>query len=240
MEGTITQNKNNTLQILRGLAIIAVLIHHSISRINEEGILHSIDDIIICFHMPAFFIIAGYLYQKKMSKYENMGKAEFLFSKAKHLLVPYAFWTILLWLGVQAANMTGSSVSQIMKSIDFGPMSVKDLIIGLFTYEKYYTEHLWFLYVLFMYFLIHSFLGKAGRSAVCLIIGAAGGFLTLFLQMPNIIDRFLLWFVFFAFGRYIANKKSMEEWIENKAYSCFGYILTGFIFLSAVRILLSF
>lgn len=71
-----TQNKNNTLQVLRGLAIIVVLIHHSISRTNVGLVLQSIDDILICFHMPVFFIIAGYLYQNKINKYESMKKVD--------------------------------------------------------------------------------------------------------------------------------------------------------------------
>ena len=75
-----TQNKNNTLQVLRGLAIIVVLIHHSISRTNVGLVLQSIDDILICFHMPVFFIIAGYLYQNKINKYESMKKGRFLYT----------------------------------------------------------------------------------------------------------------------------------------------------------------
>ena len=104
-----TQNKNNTLQVL---AIIVVLIHHSISRTNVGLVLQSIDDILICFHMPVFFIIAGYLYQNKINKYESMKKGRFLLAKAKHLLVPYVFWTVLLWCGVQIANSLNSSISQ--------------------------------------------------------------------------------------------------------------------------------
>ena len=235
-----TQNKNNTLQVLRGLAIIVVLIHHSISRTNVGLVLQSIDDILICFHMPVFFIIAGYLYQNKINKYESMKKGRFLLAKAKHLLVPYVFWTVLLWCGVQIANSLNSSISQKMISIGFVPMSIKGLFVGLLTYEEYYTEHLWFLYVLFLYFLVHSFLGNAGSTRTCMVIGILGGLLTCYIQMPNIVERFFIWFVFFVAGRYIADQGEVKSWLENKAHICLIYILLGFVLLSAIRLVLSF
>ncbi len=227
-----------TLQMLRGLAIIVVLIHHSISRTGGWVILHGIDDILICFHMPVFFIIAGYLYQNKISKYENMGKGRFLLAKAKHLLVPYVFWTVLLWCGVQVANSISTSVSQRMISIGFGPMSIKNLIVGLLTYEEYYTEHLWFLYVLFLYFLVHTLLGKTGSTKWCLIIGMICGFLCGYVQFPNIIERFLIWFVFFAFGRFIANRKGLGKDERKKKTGMTAYVLVIFAILSCVRLVL--
>lgn len=200
------------------------------------GVLQSLDDILICFHMPTFFIIAGYLYQNKIGKYESMGKARFLIAKAKHLLVPYVFWTVLLWFGVQVANNISTSISQSMISIGFGPMSFKSLIVGLLTYEEYYTEHLWFLYVLFLYFLVHSFLGKTGCTGGCLITGVVIGILSCYVQMPNIIARFLLWFVFFSFGRYVAVWKKLEIWSKYIKYRHLISILLSFVILSVARL----
>ncbi|MCD8157400.1 MAG: acyltransferase family protein, partial [Clostridiales bacterium] len=214
-----TGERNNTLQILRGLAITAVLLHHTISKTGGGSVLKGIDDILICFHMPAFFIIAGYLYQIKLDKYEKAGKISFIKGKAKHLLIPYAFWTILLWGGVNLANKAGSSVSRMLTEIGFGPMSVKDLAIGLLTYEEnyYYTEHLWFLYVLFLFFFIHCLMGKRGKGKISLLLGLAAGFLTCYVDMPNIAERFMLWIVFFIFGRYMAYEEKLKYWIDNKS-----------------------
>ena len=83
--------KNKTIQIMRGLAIIIVLIRHAIAQVNTDIVLDITKEIIICFHMPVFFVIAGYLFQNGINKYIQNGKLNFIFKKAKQLLVPYAF-----------------------------------------------------------------------------------------------------------------------------------------------------
>jgi uncharacterized membrane protein YcfT len=93
------QEKNNVLQIMRGIAIVFVLLRHAIAQVETDSVLKAVEQIIICFHMPAFFIIAGYLYQKRLSKYLAQGKICFIMGKVRHLLLPYAFWTVFLWGG---------------------------------------------------------------------------------------------------------------------------------------------
>ena len=56
--------RNKEIDCLRGILILFVVIGHS-----ESGKLH---DIIFLFHMPLFFILSGYLIQKK-----NSGKGLF-------------------------------------------------------------------------------------------------------------------------------------------------------------------
>lgn len=93
-------DKDNTLQVMRGIAIVLVLVWHSISQVNRDPVLNGVGQIIICFHMPVFFVIAGFLFEKGLTKYIKNGRITFLKKKAKHLLVPYIFWTVLLWAGV--------------------------------------------------------------------------------------------------------------------------------------------
>lgn len=51
---------NETIQIMRGIAITVVLVRHAIAQVNAGIILTALEQIIICFHMPIFFVIAGY------------------------------------------------------------------------------------------------------------------------------------------------------------------------------------
>ena len=74
---------------MRGLAIIIVLIRHAIAQVNGDAVLDAAEEIIICFHMPVFFVIAGYLFQKKLDSYLQEGQGKFLADKVKHLLLPY-------------------------------------------------------------------------------------------------------------------------------------------------------
>ena len=63
----MNDNKENNyiIQLVRALAIILVLIHHSIVNLNAGSLYTAFDSIIICFHMPIFFIISGYLFENK-------------------------------------------------------------------------------------------------------------------------------------------------------------------------------
>lgn len=56
------------LQIMRGLAIILVLFCHAIAQINTDVLLEAIEEVITCFHMPIFFVIAGFLFQRGLSR----------------------------------------------------------------------------------------------------------------------------------------------------------------------------
>ena len=208
--------KNEVLQIMRGIAIVFVLLRHTIAQVNADTVLSAIEQIIICFHMPVFFVIAGFLFQKGLYRYIQNGKLNFLFGKAKHLLLPYMFWTTLLWLGVQISCMTSSVVLAKMTEIGFAPMSIRNLLYGLLTYQIYYTEHLWFLYVLFLFFAINIVAEKTGSSMMALWIWGFIGIFTLFITLPHIIERTMTWGIFFAFGRFIQQNRKTQK--MNRGY----------------------
>lgn len=230
----VTKTKDSMLQILRGLAITVVLVHHAISRIGVGG-LQNIDEILICFHMPAFFIISGLLYQRNVKKYETEGKMHFLINKAKHLLIPYLFWYLLLWAGVSVASLLGDSVTDMLTGIGFAPIGVGKMLYGLFTYEVYYVEHLWFLYVLFLFFLAHCLIGEIGNSKVLLVIGILMGLSSCIIAYPNIVSRFMIWFVFFTFGRCVEWHEGLKMQIKDGKWPI---PLLLFVVLSVARVFL--
>lgn len=84
------------LIILKGIAIILVVLGHSFSftgfNILDNNILNRyIHDSIYSFHMPLFFMIAGFL----TNNYEDNLNKKFYFSKIKRLLIPYIFINIV-------------------------------------------------------------------------------------------------------------------------------------------------
>ena len=226
----IKKENDKIIQILRSLAIILVLIHHSIVNVNVDSILTSFDSIIICFHMPIFFLISGYLFELKIENYVKNGKIDFIKKKFKHLMLPYLFWTILLWIGVQIACLINISF---MKKIGFGPMNVLNLIKGIFTYEVYYTQHLWFLYVLFTMFVLNILIAKVNKKQV-LVISIILGITTSLLKYPNIINRLFIWMPFFVIGRCIVNN---EKILNNNIVTKIVTIVL-FILLSIVRLMI--
>lgn len=220
------RGKSDVIQIMRGIAIILVLFRHAIAQVNTDAVLDAIEEIIICFHMPVFFVIAGFLFQRGLNKYVQKGKINFLLGKAKHLLLPYVFWTILLWMGVQIACMSSSEVFAKMKEIGFAPMNIGNLLYGLLTYQVYYTEHLWFLYVLFLFFVINIVAERSGSNVLALWIWGLIGILSLFVTFPHIIERVMIWGVFFAFGRFIQQNKKTEK-MSGELRACICLMFLG-------------
>lgn len=82
------------IDIAKGLGIIAIVLGHLgfKSFIHPDGV-DTIVRVVFQFHVPLFFILAGYT----LSKRQCMG--EFVISKAKRLLIPYVC-TCLVILGV--------------------------------------------------------------------------------------------------------------------------------------------
>lgn len=235
------KKKNSIIQVLRALAIILVLIHHSITNINASAFGKTIDNIIICFHMPIFFLISGYLFESKIKKYIENGKLVFIKNKIKHLIFPYLFWTVLLWVGIQVACVVNKSF---MLKIGYDSMNILELLKGIFTYEVYYTQHLWFLYVLFIMFIISIFSIKCNKR-VLLCISIICGMSTAIISYPNIITRLFMWFPFFIIGRcIISNIDYIKKWKETffnnskKIFIANIYIFLIFIFLCVFRIVL--
>lgn len=212
------RGKSDVIQIMRGIAIILVLFRHAIAQVNTDAVLDAIEEIIICFHMPVFFVIAGFLFQRGLNKYIQKSKINFLLGKAKHLLLPYVFWTILLWMGVQIACMSSSEVLDKIEEIGFAPMNIGNLLYGLLTYQVYYTEHLWFLYVLFSFFVINIVAERSGSNVLALWIWGLIGILSLFVTFPRIIERVMIWGVFFAFGRFIQQNKRLKKCVCGGGY----------------------
>lgn len=82
-----SKNRDKTIDILRGLGILLMIMGHI-------GIgLQPYDDIFSiwyhAFHMPMFYVISGYFFDKT-----NTDESGFVTKKAKRLLIPYFFWGI--------------------------------------------------------------------------------------------------------------------------------------------------
>ena len=87
----IKESKNILwIDILKFLAMFLVVFEHVVLafKLNTAPYISDIRNLIITFHMPIFFIIAGYLY-KQRDKFKNYYKI--LYS----LLIPYFIYQFL-------------------------------------------------------------------------------------------------------------------------------------------------
>lgn len=83
--------RENWIDISRAILIILVVLGHYSKTSHWQ--LTNISDYVFLFHMPAFFIISGYLY-KPIEKID--GIKNFIVKKAKRLLIPYIAYLLLI------------------------------------------------------------------------------------------------------------------------------------------------
>ena len=83
----LKMDRDSTLDVLKGIGIILVVIGHS----NCPKLL---DDYIFSFHMPLFFIASGYFFNKKCL--EN--KKQYFFKKVQGVYLPFLKWSVIFLL----------------------------------------------------------------------------------------------------------------------------------------------
>lgn len=126
--------RNNSIDVIRGIAILVVVLGHSIQVSLVTGERSTLILLIQSFQMPLMFLVsgftAGYSYPKKDSHFH------FIKRKIKRLLVPYIVWAYLHYIIVCIV-----------------PGSYRRLSIESFVLE-FFISDFWFLRYLFMFFLI--------------------------------------------------------------------------------------
>ena len=128
--------RNQTIDVLRGIAVISVIAGHAIQR----GLVTGYEDnilfkLIYTYHMPLFMLLSGYTLYLSNPKYD----ATFIIKKFKSLIIPTIVWSYLLYF---------------MKDFTFTGLSVVNFPDGILEYTKRLILHpdllVWFLYVVFV------------------------------------------------------------------------------------------
>lgn len=114
------------IDILKGIGILSVVAEHIFT-----GFFHQI---IFLFHMPLFFFLGGYLFRKR----DNLW--EYFWTKAKHLLIPYTVFLILLYFPIffpDKSNITLQGFAEyLIKSVIGGKLLVRH--VGVFWFVTYF------------------------------------------------------------------------------------------------------
>ena len=128
-----------TFDIAKGIGIVLVVIGHYIPDTAPSWYIGFVS-FVYHFHMPLFFMIAGFFYERSIKK---VGYWRFVRSKFERLMFPYFIlsWTII---GIKIL------VDGFMQ-VDH-PVSIRALYRVLYLPEAGYF--LWFVYVLFLIFCI--------------------------------------------------------------------------------------
>lgn len=221
----------NRLQILRAIAIFLVVLHHSINNlpdvfVTKYLIIITYADVII------FFMISGFLFEKNFNRYkENI--SGFIIKKIRQLILPYLFWTLSLYIAARFVHdCIGGRLSDVLNGLGFVRLSWEEIVRNTLTFQDYYVEFLWFIYVLFLFFIVNIFVGKKlNHFWILFAVMLLGTTINYYCTLPMIVHRFIRNYCDFLIGRLLFhNLKKMER---KKIYYVAGIItVICFVILS--------
>ena len=191
----------NEINIMRGMAVLCVVIGHSFNPTETPTILGFIKSFVYCFHMPAFFFISGFLEGEKRRSISE--KKQAIVKKAKRLMVPYFFLTVVtavlkLLFGAFARN-----------PLNYSTLAV-DVLIG----RNNPNGGLWFLYALFVISIFGILFDSVSRTVLAGVMFVLYMLNTVVLKQSGYIVGFFLSYawIYFMGG---AVRKHLFEIIKN-------------------------
>lgn len=188
---------------MKGLGCILVVLGHCLNT-RYRAISTSckvVFDIVYSFHMPLFFIISGYLFEKYKASYLHSIKAT-LRKKFKKLIIPYCFFSVLS--GVVFAGVLCLNSLNLLNSfkVSRNNISILNLFSGRGLFDIF--PHIWFVYVLFIIEAINLAIGNNLFSEIIIGLFSLIGFIFVVpLSIPLIVNRLMLYSLYFIIGKFV-------------------------------------
>ena len=220
------QKRIKWVDIYKGLLIFLVVFGHALQGISADRTLVNnqfYDSIlygkwlIYSFHMPAFFIAAGFFSSKMFNK---ISKSYFI-KRSYRLIIPY-----FIWSGITAICM------QLAKGHTNNELGINNLLYSPIIPFSIF----WFLYIYFIIFVIHFSLTiflKEKSNLILLILGIILFLINPFLPVFWIIKPLTQFMIFYAIGLYVLTfVESNFIFFSSKKYTFLEFILfiIAFIF----------
>lgn len=178
------------LDILKGIGIILVAIGHIYSNRTVFNWLYS-------FHMPLFFLAAGWVYKEKTVITD-------IKRRIQTIVVPYFSFGLLVLLYWQV-------IERRFRDLD---MSFMDSLLGLFTgcYDNLdFNVHLWFLPCFFVTVVLFNILVNLGDRKIAYVISALMSLIYVVFPMPELfwgLNRVFKYIGFYAVGVFLARRET--------------------------------
>lgn len=205
----MTENESRSLSAARAIAIVLVVIGHSMTA-EIRGIDPRIDfmwSIIYSFHMFFFFFISGMLFEKNIRKYRE-DKSNFLTGKFKLLMIPYITITIIEYFVLFVIN---NLLILLGRGEMINGVSIKGFFNAIIFNESHYDTHLWYIYLLFFIFAINILVRKREILSIitlgCIVLVLGYPFLS---YIPWKFQSLVYYIVPFVLGRLFHNRHFLK------------------------------
>lgn len=192
------KTRDIAFDIAKGIGIVLVVIGHYEPADSPAWYVEFVR-FIYGFHMPLFFFIAGFFYDRSTRKESYRS---FVWGKFQRLMVPYF---ILSWALVG------------VKLLFEGVMRVDHPVTLDTLYQLFYLPKagyfLWFVYALFLVFCIVPFF-KAGKRLVLLTILALGLAFWISAPMYFCLRPLCMHFIFFVVGMWVSRVVWLQRFMS--------------------------
>ena len=223
----------NEVNIMRGMAVLCVVIGHSFDPTETPTVLGFIKSFVYCFHMPAFFFISGFLEGDRQRGLSE--KKQAVIKKAKRLMIPYFFLTIVTAL-----------LKVVFGAFARNPLNYSTLVVDVLIGRNNPNGGLWFLYALFVISIFGILFDTVNRTfliAVMFLLNVLNTFV--FEQSGYIVGFFFgyAWIYFmggvarrFLYNRLKNSDFLMSAWgVATTAAVSVGYIVLAYIRIYKVQ-----
>lgn len=193
----MTKARDSSVDVLRGIAIILVVLGHVIRGIIEGSqessqALMLADWTIYSVHMPVLFYLAGYFTMLSLSR---STRREFIASRAPNVLYPYLIWSAVYFLAgavmVHVTHLNNQVMPGDLVRIGWDPINV-----------------LWFLYALLVMQVVAALAANratlllAGAVALDIVFSVAG-----WVETTGIAGKLFVHAPYFFLGFWLAQRR---------------------------------
>lgn len=219
----------NEINIMRGMAVLCVVIGHSFNPTETPTILGFIKSFVYCFHMPAFFFISGFLEGEK--RRSSSEKKQAIIKKAKRLMIPYFFLTLVTAL-----------LKVVFGAFARNPLNYSTLVVDVLIGRNNPNGGLWFLYALFVIAAFGILVDAVDRTTLMVVMFALNILNTFVFQQSGYIVAFFWGYAWIYFMGGVVRKSLYDRLRHSKALmSAQGIVLiatasVGYIILTFYRI----
>lgn len=172
----VNQKKNiEWVEKAKGIGILLVILGHSIrDGMRSHWIYNLIYTFIYTFHMPLFFMISGFLFERSLKK--GYSYPELLKKKTRSVAVPFISYSVLIYMIFIACNCIPYIGRIIEQKIEI-PESFVSYLLNVINGNNPLAFHLWYLLVLYLIEVISITMNRIlNRNRMDLILLCATGF----------------------------------------------------------------